>query len=139
MAKRIAVLFEPGRGGRSALDRAREVAQREHASLTVLTIVPQGASGARCGNSAIDYNQAMWESGEQDLRQARERLGSVGDSAAFNVLVDGSDPPLEQWIAAGEFELVLLPARRRLLGAARHPAATRLARVAGAEVQVVER
>jgi hypothetical protein len=58
-AQRVLVLCEPGRRGRAALEHARELAERDHARLTVVAISPQAASGARCGNSALDYNLAV--------------------------------------------------------------------------------
>jgi hypothetical protein len=94
------VIFEPGPGGEAAVDLARELAEHEHASLTVVSIVPQGSSGARCGNSARDYNLAIRDAGERDLRQAREQLGGIGDRATFKQLIEGADPPLHEWIAA---------------------------------------
>jgi hypothetical protein len=56
----------------------------------------------------------------------------------FTVLVEGVDPPFDEWVAAREFELVLLPGRRGLFGRARHPEAERLRAGSFAEVRVVD-
>ncbi len=48
------------------------------AAVTVVAVAPRAPSGARCGNSAIEYNEAVAESVVQDLERARERLGRRG-------------------------------------------------------------
>jgi nucleotide-binding universal stress UspA family protein len=131
------VLYEHGRGGAAAIDLARELAEAEDATLTVVGVAPQAPSGPRCGNSAIEYNEVLADSVARDLDRARERLGGAAERAAFVLLLDGVDQTLEQFAHSGGFDLVLLPARRRPFRAAGHPEASRLARVAGAEIRIV--
>jgi nucleotide-binding universal stress UspA family protein len=137
--ERVLVLYEQGRGGSAAIDLARELVERENADLTVVGVAPQAPSGARCGNSAIEYNEMVADSVAGDLNQARERLGQAAERAAFVLLIDGADQTLEQLAASGGFDLVLLPARRRALRrGGRHPEAGRLRLSVGAEVRIVE-
>jgi hypothetical protein len=139
--KRLLVLYEPGRRGAAALDMAPELVEREAAALTVLTIAPQmraaGRSGC-CGADARAYNQAVADATAEELREARGRLGSIADHASFEMLIEGSDSPLAEWIAARHFDVVLLPARRRWFGRAKHPEAARLQASTSAEVRVVD-
>jgi hypothetical protein len=136
--RRVLVLFESGRGGGAALDLGRELALAQPTELTVVCVAPQATSGARCGNSALDYNNVLAETTAKDLDRACERLAGFGVAASYELLLEGVDPPLERFTADGAFELVLLPARRRPLRGAGHPAAARLARVARAEVRVID-
>jgi len=135
--RKVLVLYEHGRAGAAVIDLARDLAEHEGAALTVVAIAPQAPSGPRCGNSALEYNEAVAESVAHDLEQARERLGPAA-SAAFVLLVEGADQTLEQFVRSGGFDLVLLPAHRRLMRPAGHPAASRLERAAGAEVRIVD-
>jgi nucleotide-binding universal stress UspA family protein len=137
-SKRVLVLFESGRGGAAALDLARELAEAENATITVVSVVPTAPSGSRCGNSALEYNLIVREAVEKDLNEARERLAVLGQRAAYELLMEGVDPPLAQFTAAGGFDLVLLPARRRPLRSGKHPEASALRSVAGAEVRIVD-
>jgi nucleotide-binding universal stress UspA family protein len=135
--ERILVLYERGRAGAAAIDLARDLAELGDAMLTVVSVAPQAPSGPRCGNSALEYNEAVADSVARDLDWARQRLGGAAEHAAFVLLVDGADQTLEQFARSGGFDLVLLPARRRPLRAASHPEASRLQRVGGAEVRIV--
>jgi nucleotide-binding universal stress UspA family protein len=137
-SKRVLVLFESGRGGAAALDLARELAEVGHASVTVVSVVPTAPSGSRCGNSALEYNLVVRDAVEKDLNQARERLAVLGDRAEYELLTEGVDPPLAQFTAAGGFDLVLLPARRRPLRSVKHPEAAALRCMAGTEVRIVD-
>jgi nucleotide-binding universal stress UspA family protein len=128
---------EHSRAGAAAIDLARELAELEDASVTVVAVAPQAPSGPRCGNSATEYNAAVAESVEQDLEQARERLAGAAGRATFVLLVDGADQTLVQYARSGGFDLVLLPAHRRPLRGAYHPEAQRLEHLAGAEVRIV--
>jgi K+-sensing histidine kinase KdpD len=65
--ERVLVLCEQGRAGAAAIDLAREFAERRHANLMVVAVAPQAPSGPRCGNSAVEYNEAVAESVAQDL------------------------------------------------------------------------
>jgi hypothetical protein len=134
---RVLVLCERGRAGASAVDLAGHLAEFRDATLTVVAVAPQAPSGPRCGNSAVEYNQAVAESVADDLDWARERLASAAERAEFLLLIEGADQTLEQLARSGGFDLVLLPARRRPLRAASHPDASRLGRIAGAEIRIV--
>jgi nucleotide-binding universal stress UspA family protein len=137
-AERVLVLCEHGRRGAAAIAFARHVAERGDARLTVVAVAPQAPSGPRCGNSAVEYNQAVAESVGRDLDWARERLGGVADRAEFLRLIDGADQTLEQLARSGGFDLVLLPGRWRPLRKPGHPAATGLSGLAGAEILIVD-
>ncbi|HEX3974661.1 MAG TPA: universal stress protein [Solirubrobacteraceae bacterium] len=135
--ERVLLVLEPGRGGAAALELARELVERDGASLTVVSVAPQGMSGARCGNSALDYNLSVQDSVARDLDHARRSLGELGARASYELLLDRASPSLDDFAAAGRFDLVLLPARRRPMRAPGHPAADRLRRATGAEIQVI--
>lgn len=137
--QRVAVLNESGPAGTMALDLARELDLQEHASITVVAIVPTAASGSRCGGSALEFNAIVRETVANELDGARERLGHAAGRTSYALLIEGEDPPLEEWIAAHDFDVILLPARRRLLRTSEHPAAARLRRVTDAEVRIVQR
>jgi hypothetical protein len=137
-ADRVLVLFECGRGGDAALELAAEQALARPTALTVVCVAPQGMSGSRCGNSALEYNQVVAESTAEDLDSARRRLADLGVAASYELLIEGADRSLAEFAAAGGFKLVLLPARRRPLRTRSHPAAGALSYVAGAEVRVVD-
>jgi nucleotide-binding universal stress UspA family protein len=135
--KRVLVVFEPARSGAAALELARKLVERHGATLTVVSVAPQGMSGARCGNSPVDYNLAIQDSVAGDLDHARAWLEEFGVGASYELLIDGVSPSLDELAAAGRFDLVLLPARRRLMRAPGHPAAARLLRATGAEIHVI--
>jgi nucleotide-binding universal stress UspA family protein len=135
--KRVLMVFEPARSGGAALELARELVERQGATLTVVSVAPQGRSGARCGNSALDYNLAMQDSVVGDLDRARARLEEFGASASYELLIDGGSPSLDEFASAGRFDLVLLPARRRPMRAPGHPAAKRLRHATSAEIRVI--
>jgi nucleotide-binding universal stress UspA family protein len=135
MCERVLVVFEPGRAGVATMDTARELIG-EGRQLTVVCVAPQAPTGPRCGNSALDYNDAVIDATRADLHRARERLGDAGRAAAFELLLEGVDPPVHELAARDRFDLVLLPARRRPLRSCKHPAAARI-RAAGIEVRVV--
>jgi hypothetical protein len=102
-------------------------------------VVPTAASGSRCGGSALEYNAIVKETVAKELDGARERLGHAAGRTQYALLVEGEDPALEQWIVARSFDLILLPARRRLLRAPGHPSAGRLQNATDAEVRIVQR
>ena len=138
-SRRVLVVNEPGTAGTAALDIARELDLREAATLTVVAVAPTAPSGSRCGGSAVEYNAVVKETVEAELDEARQRLGHASGRTDYALLVQGEDPPLEEWAAARGFGLILLPARRRLLRTPGHPAAARLRAMSGAEVRVVQR
>ena len=137
--RRVLVVNEPGPAGRAALDLARELDLTERAALTVVGVAPTARSGPRCGGSAREFNATVREVVESELDEARVRLGRVAGRTDYALLIEGDDPPLEAWIAGRNFDLVLLPARRRLLRSPGHPAAARLRRATDAEIRVVQR
>jgi nucleotide-binding universal stress UspA family protein len=136
--RRVLVVFESGPAGAAAIDVARELAEQERATVTVVTIAPQVEAGLRCGISPGDYNSAIRDAAARELAQARTRLGDIGRRTAFELLIEGSDPPLQDWSVMGGFDMVLLPARRRPLRSPSHPAAAALKRT-GAEVRIIDR
>jgi nucleotide-binding universal stress UspA family protein len=137
--RRVLVVYEPARETAVAIELARRLIEREHAALTVLSVVPQAPSGPRCGGSAFEYNWALRASAERELEQARAALGEHAAHANFELLVEGIDPPLAEWCAASGFDLILLPARRRPLRSLKHPDAARLRRHTAAEIRIVGR
>lgn len=132
------MLYEPGRTGSAALDLARRLVGDDGAALAVVSVAPQDTRICCGAVSAIDYNHAVCEAANAELRQARTLLGDVGRLASFTLLVQDKDPPLAAWIAAAGFEVVLLPARRRLMRRATHPLADELRRSTGADVRIVD-
>jgi hypothetical protein len=135
--RRVVVLCEPGRTGSAALDLAGRLVGGDGSGLTVVGVAPHGARICCGAGSAIDYNAAVREAADDDVRRAREFLGDAGNRASFKLLVPGTDPPLVAWIDAAGFDVVLLPARRRLLRSAKHPAADQLRKSTSADVRIV--
>jgi hypothetical protein len=86
----------------------------------------------------MDYNRAVCDTAEAELLQARKELGAMAERASFKLLVQDKDPPLVAWVAAGGFDVVLLPARWRPLRRSKHPAAEALRRSTGADVRVID-
>jgi hypothetical protein len=107
-------------------------------ALTVVAGAPQDTRICCGAGSAMDYNRAVCEAADAELREACQLLGPVGDRAVFKLLVQDKDPPLADWIASGCFDIVLLPARRRPWRRGKHPAADQLRRSTRAEVRVVD-
>jgi hypothetical protein len=137
VGKRVVVLYEPGRTGSAALDLAGRLVGDDGSALTVVTVAPQDRRICCGAGSAIDYNRAVCEAAGAELRRARQLLGRVGNCASFKLLVETKDPPLTAWIAAGGFDVVVLPARRRPVRSTKHPAADELRKSTSAEVRVV--
>jgi nucleotide-binding universal stress UspA family protein len=135
--ERVLVVYERTRAGAAAVDQARVLAEREHAIVTVVGVAPQAPSGPRCGNSAVEYNEAVADSVTLDLAKAAERLGQAAERATFLLLVDGVDQTVEQLARSGGFDLVLLPAHRRPFRTPGHPEAARLSLIAGVEIRIV--
>ncbi len=135
-AKRILVLFEPGRAGEAAVELARDLASREPSTVTVVGVAPQAPVMRGCLPSARDYNATVREAVARDLQRAEELLWVIGSRAESRLLVEGRDPPLEGLVSDGGYDLVLLPTRHRLLRPG-HPAAARLRRAGGAEIRIV--
>jgi hypothetical protein len=134
----VLLVLESGAAGAAAVDFARDLAEHEHAVLTVVGIAPQASAGPRCGCSPDAYNSAVRESVERELEEARARLGDIGCRSRFELLIEGKDLSLEDWSALAGFDLALLPAHRRPLRSRDHPAAAALRRT-GAEVAIIDR
>jgi len=83
------------------------------------------------------YNRAVREDVAQDLHRATTRLDLDAGDVNVKLLVEGTDPPLANWIAQERFDLVLLPARRSGLRLRSHPAAQLLHSLTDADVHVV--
>jgi hypothetical protein len=135
--KRILVVFEPGRAGVAAVAAARELATHEDSSVIAVSLAPQAGALRGCGPSARPYNEAVRDEVAKELEQAEEVLWPLGGRAECRLLIEGVDPRLEEFVAAQQIDLVLLPARRRPLRSTKHPAAAGLRRL-GAEVRVIE-
>ncbi len=134
---RIAVVLEPGRSGAAALGQAAALAAMPDSELTVVAIAPQATGPRCCGPSPDAFNCAVRDEVANDLEKAAELIGSTSEAANFRLLVEGSDPPLETWVAQGGFDVVLLPARRRVLRPWGHPAERPLRRCADVDVHIV--
>jgi nucleotide-binding universal stress UspA family protein len=135
--ERVLVVYERTRAGAAAVDQARLLAEREHATITVVAVAPRAPSGPRCGNSAVQYNEAVADSVARDLDKAGEQLGQAAERATFLLLVDGVDQTLEQLARSGGFDLVLLPAHWRPFRKPGHSEAARLSLIAGVEIRIV--
>jgi hypothetical protein len=133
---RVAVLFERGRNGASALCEASELAARSGAELTVIVLASQVTASRRCGGSPEAYNCAVLDAASSELHDAAHDP-SVRDGTRFRMLIEGHDPPLKTWLAQGGFDLMLLPSRRRVLRSPGHPAARGLRQLARCDVRVV--
>jgi hypothetical protein len=136
---RIAVVLEPGRSGAAALTQATALAAAPGAELTVVAVAPN-AVGCRCcgGPSPYAYNCAVRDDVAQGLHNAAKQLDVDARDIKVKLLVEGSDPPLEEWVVRSRVDLVLLPARWRVLLRSRsHPAARLLRRVTDANVRIV--
>jgi nucleotide-binding universal stress UspA family protein len=136
-ARRILVLFEPGRAGIAAVEQARDLAVDNDATVTVVSVAPQAPALRGCAPSARDFNATVRDTVATELAQAEELLWPIGSRGRCRVLVEGEDAPLEELIARERFDLVLLPGRRRLLRGVGHPAAARLSACAATEVRIV--
>jgi hypothetical protein len=137
----VLALYEPGRRGCAAVDLAVGLVATDPGRLTVVSVVPQDTAarcGRCCGSDPKAFNRAVAEAAAEDLAAARSRLGQTADQVTFTMLVEGIDLPLAGWVAEQQFELVLVPARRRLFGGAWHPEAQRLRSATSGDVRVVD-
>jgi hypothetical protein len=136
---RIVVVSEPGRNGAAALACATALAATSSSQLTIVATAPQTATHCRsCGGvSPQAYNRAVCDEVAQDLHRVTTRLNLDADDMNLKLLIEGADLPLADWIAQGEFDLVLLPARRSGLHFRSHPTARLLRDITGADVHVV--
>jgi riboflavin biosynthesis pyrimidine reductase len=134
---RVLVLYERGGNGALAIDQALELVEAQDGQLTVVTLAARDARVRGTGVSARDYNDAVRESAKQDLEHARARLGSRAGQIVFGVVVEGGKTSLGSWAAEGAFDVILLPARRRLFSRRTHPLAAGLRGATGADVREV--
>lgn len=134
---RVLVLYEQGGSGSRAIDQARELMQAEGAQLTVVTVVTKDTRVRGTGVSARDYNDAVRESAQRDLGEAHRMLGSLAERSIFEVVVEAGNTSLASWATDGAFDVILLPARRRLFSRQAHPVAAALRGSTAADVRVV--
>ena len=91
------------------------------------------------GVSARDYNDAVRDSAQRELDEARRLLGPLAERIVFEVVVEGGNTSLAGWAADGAFDIILLPGRRRLFSRGGHPFAAALRESTAADVRVVAR
>jgi hypothetical protein len=132
--RNVLVLYEPGRCGAAALAEGAAVAASSAATLTVVTLAPQDTNPG-CTVYADAYNAGVRDQASAELAEAGRLLSALGTQARYERLVEGRDPPLEEWVARGGFDLVLLPAHRRPF-VYRRRAARRLRRSRPCEVRI---
>lgn len=132
------MLFEAGRAGVAAVELAREIASDGQTTVTLVGIVQRPPTVRGCLPSGAALDAAVRDAVARDLERAGRLLGAIGSRGECRLLVEGADPSLEEFVAQGRFDLVLLPAHRRPLRSSNHPAAAAL-RCLGAEVRIVER
>ena len=63
----------------------------------------------------------------------------LAEGVVFDVVVEGGNTSLAGWAAGGAFDIILLPARRRLFSRGAHPLAAALRESTAADVRVVAR
>jgi hypothetical protein len=134
---RVLVLYEPGASGRQAISQACELSEAQGGHLTIVTVAPKDTRVRGTGVSARDYNDAVRESAQRELDEARRLLGSLAERSIFEVVSEGGTASLAGWAATGAFDIILLPTRRRLFSRGTHPAAITLRRSTAADVRVV--
>ena len=76
--RRVVVVYEPGRTGAAALDLAARLVGDDGSGPTVVGVAPHDARICCGAGSAIDYNRAVYEAADAELRRARELLGDAG-------------------------------------------------------------
>ncbi|HXR29285.1 MAG TPA: hypothetical protein VN772_06865 [Solirubrobacteraceae bacterium] len=134
--QRVLALCEPGRSGAATLAEAGRLIETDAAEVTVAASAPQDTASGCCAVYTYAYNRCVREDTAAALGEARRMLGACAERARFVLLVQGRDPSLPAWVAEQDFELVLLPAHRRLWRS-RHPAERGLRRICGAEIRVI--
>jgi hypothetical protein len=134
---RVLVLYERGASGRRAISQACELIKAHGGQLTVVTVAAKDTRVRGTGVSARDYNDAVRDSAQRELDEARRLLGSLAQRSVFEVVSEGGNASLAGWAATGAFDVILLPTRRRLFSRRTHPAAATLRRSTAADVRVV--
>ena len=118
--QRALVVYREGRRGDAALREAAELAAAG-VELDVVTLAPQ-AQPLRCcrgGGATGAYNCAISDAADDELRQARELLGTLAERATYTKLVGTPWPPLAGWAAERAFDVVLVPRNRFARGGGR--------------------
>jgi hypothetical protein len=129
------VVYREGRGGEAALREGAELAAAG-AELEVVTLAPQAKPLKCCkGGGAGPYNCAVRAVADDELRQARELLGSLAAGTGFTRLTGTPEPPLAEWAAARAFDVVIMQRDRFARGGGR--IARKLRAAATAEIRFV--
>ena len=134
---RVLVLYEPGTSGSVAIEQARELVLDRDGHLTVVTLAPVDTRVRGTGVSARDYNDAVRDHAQRELAEARRLLGSLAERIVFEVVSEGGHTSLGGWAADNAFDVILLPARRRLFSRRAHPLAATLRESTAADVRIV--
>lgn len=148
---RVLAVYERGASGSRVVDQARELMQAHgegptvvtpaprdtRVRMTVVTLAPRDTRVRGTGVSARDFNEAVRDSAQRELDEARLLFGSLAERVAFDVVFEGGDASLARWAADGGFDVILLPARRRLFSRKGHPLAAALRESTAADVRVV--
>jgi hypothetical protein len=131
---KVLVLYEPCASGRRALAAGLELTDAD-GQLTVLTLAPQANPRCCSRGGTGEYNCAVREEAELELREARALAGATAPRAAFQSLIELRDPPLASWAAPRGFDVVLLAKHRLTRGG--NGCARKLRRATSAEVRVI--
>jgi len=110
----VVVWFEATRAGRDALARAREIAERDRAQLTVLAVATQEpVSGCpRCRQGAVIWNREIRAIGQEELVEAGQILGPSFD-ARYELAVGRPLSAISDAAHECGADLIVLPSRRR--------------------------
>jgi hypothetical protein len=109
---RIAALVQRGRRGDRVLTEVLSMARSRAVDVTLVAVVAH-ATGRGCAVSPAPLNEAIDEAAAADLDAAAMWLPLSVPVRDRRVLRDGLDPPLGAWVTEHEFDLVLVPGRRR--------------------------
>jgi hypothetical protein len=131
---KVLVNYEPCASGRRALAAGPELTDGG-GELTIVTVAPQADPPCCRRGGTMEYNCAVREEAQLELREARSLMGATAARAAFKVLVERRDPPLGEWAAKTGFDVALLAAHRLTRGGNSY--ARKLRRALAAEVHVV--
>jgi hypothetical protein len=113
------VVYSEGRRGEAALREGAELAAAG-AELAVVTLAPQAKPYKCCkGGGAGPYNCAVRVAADEELLQARTLLGSLAGRATFTKLTGCPWPPVADWSAGRNFNVVIVPRDRLARGGGR--------------------
>lgn len=130
----VLVVYEPCPSGRRALAAGLELTDAD-GKLTVVTLAPQADAGCCSRGGTAEYNCAVREEAELELREARALAGASVHRSAFRSLIEHRDQPFVRWAKQSGFDVVLLARHRLTRGG--HSWARKLRRATSAEVRVV--